>query len=145
MDMSVLYDILNVAVYSVLGIVLMLIGNFLIDLIIPCHFPTEIKNGNTAVGWLSAGSFVGIGLILRAAIMSPATEVVEETLASGVLSSVIYGALGIIFFMLGYVIVHAFNKKYNLNEEIGKGNTAAGIMVFGIFVGLACVISGVIC
>lgn len=143
--MEFLYEILVVALYSVIGIVLMLIGNFLIDLIVPCHFPTEIKRGNKAVGFLSAGSFIGIGIILRAAIMSPAVEAVEETLLSGIASSVVYFVLGIVFFMLGYLAVNLFNKQYNLNEEIGKGNMAAGIMVFGIFVGLALVISGVIC
>lgn len=141
--MELLYDILNVAVYSVLGIVLMLGGNFLIDLIVPCHFPTEIKKGNIAVGWLSAGSFIGIGMILRTVIMSPAAAV-TETLLSGITSSVIYFIVGIAFFMLGYVTVQLFNKKYNLNDEIGKGNTAAGVMVFGIFVGLSLVISGAI-
>lgn len=141
--MELLYDILNVAVYSVLGIVLMLVGNFLIDLIVPCHFPTEIKKGNIAVGWLSAGSFIGIGMILRTVIMSPAAEV-TETLLGGITSSVIYFVVGIVFFMLGYVTVLIFNKKYNLNDEIGKGNTAAGVMVFGIFVGLSLVISGAI-
>lgn len=140
---ELLYDILNVAIYSVLGIVLMLVGNFLIDLIVPCHFPTEIKKGNTAVGWLSAGSFIGIGMILRTVIMSPAAAV-TETLLSGITSSIIYFVVGIVFFMLGYVTVQLFNKKYNLNDEIGKGNTAAGIMVFGIFVGLSLVISGAI-
>lgn len=140
---ELLYDILNVAVYSVLGIVLMLVGNFLIDLIVPCHFPTEIKKGNIAVGWLSAGSFIGIGMILRTVIMSPAAEV-TETLLGGITSSVIYFIVGIAFFMLGYVTVLIFNKKYNLNDEIGKGNTAAGVMVFGIFVGLSLVISGAI-
>lgn len=140
---ELLYDILNVAVYSVLGIVLMLVGNFLIDLIVPCHFPTEIKKGNIAVGWLSAGSFVGIGMILRTVIMSPAVAA-TETLLSGITSSVIYFVVGIVFFMLGYVTVQLFNKKYNLNDEIGKGNTAAGVMVFGIFVGLSLVISGAI-
>ena len=141
--MELLYDILNVAVYSVLGIVLMLVGNFLIDLIVPCHFPTEIKKGNIAVGWLSAGSFIGIGMILRTVIMSPAAAV-TETLLGGITSSVIYFIVGIAFFMLGYVTVQLFNKKYNLNDEIGKGNTAAGVMVFGIFVGLSLVISGAI-
>lgn len=140
---ELLYDILNVAIYSVLGIVLMLVGNFLIDLIVPCHFPTEIKKGNIAVGWLSAGSFIGIGMILRTVIMSPAV-VVTETLLSGITSSIIYFVVGIAFFMLGYVTVLLFNKKYNLNDEIGKGNTAAGIMVFGIFVGLSLIISGAI-
>ena len=142
--MELLFDIMNVAIYSVLGIVLMMLGNFLIDLIVPCHFPTEIKKGNTAVGWLSAGSFIGIGIILRSAIMSPVTDMIEESLADGIIGSVIYFIVGVIFFMIGYVVVNLFNKKYNLNEEIGKGNTAAGIMVFGIFVGLATVISGVI-
>ncbi len=142
--MELLLDIMNVAIYSVLGIVLMMLGNFLIDLIVPCHFPTEIKKGNTAVGWLSAGSFIGIGVILRSAIMSPVTDMVEESLAEGIAGSVIYFIVGVVFFMIGYVVVNLFNKKYNLNEEIGKGNTAAGIMVFGIFVGLATVISGVI-
>ena len=142
---EILYDVLDVAIYSVIGIVLMMVGNFLIDLIIPCHFPTEIKRGNKAVGWLSAGSFIGIGIILKAAIMSPATEVVEESIISGIGSSVIYFALGILFFIIGYLAFSLLNKKYNLNEEIGKGNMAAGTMVFGIFVGLAIVISGVIC
>lgn len=141
---ELLYDFLSIAVYSVLGVFLMLFGNFIIDLIVPCHFPTEIKKGNTAVGWLSAGSFVGIGLILRSAIMSPAAEAAEETLLAGVGSSILYFALGIVVFLAGYLIVSLFNKKYNLNEEIGNGNTAAGIFVFGIFVGLALIISGAI-
>ena len=141
---ELLYDVLNIGIYSVLGIVLMLLGNFLIDLIVPCHFPTEIKRGNKAVGWLSAGSFIGIGIILRSAIMSPAAEAVEENLITGIASTAIYFIIGIVFFMIGCVVVGLFNKKYNLNEEIGKGNMAAGTMVFGIFIGLALVISGVI-
>lgn len=55
-----------------------------------------------------------------------------------------YFIVGIVFFMLGYIVVNALNRRYNLNEEIGKGNAAAGVMVFGIFIGLAVVISGVI-
>ncbi|MBR6223110.1 MAG: DUF350 domain-containing protein [Lachnospiraceae bacterium] len=141
--MDLLMDILNVAIYSAIGIVLMLIGNFLIDLIVPCSFPEEVKKGNTAVGWLSAGSFIGIGTILRAAITSPSAESTEGLL-EGIGSSALYFAVGVIFFMIGYIVVNIFNKQYNLNDEIGKGNPAAGIVVFGIFVGLGIVISGVI-
>ncbi len=139
-----LIDILNVAIYSALGIILMILGNYLIDLVVPCHFPTEIKKGNMAVGWLSAGSFIGIGIILRTAIMSPVAEIVHETLLSGIINSALYFIIGIAFFVLGYLVVSVMNKRYNLNEEIGKGNQAAGVMVFGIFVGLSFVISGVI-
>ena len=142
--MELLMEIVNVGVYSVLGIVLMILGNFLIDLIVPCHFPTEIKKGNQAVGWLSAGSFIGIGMILRTAIMSPAVQAAEEDLMSGILNSALYFVLGIVFFMIGYVVVNLWNRRFNLNVEFGKCNTAAGVMVFGIFIGLALVISGVI-
>lgn len=140
---EMLYDILSVAIYSCLSIILMIVGNFLIDLVIPCHFPTEIKKGNKAVGFLSAGSFVAVGILLRAVIMSPSTQV-EASLASGIVESIVYFAVGIVFSVLGYVVLNIFHKQYNLNDEIGNGNTAAGIMVGGMFVGIAIAISGVI-
>ena len=42
------------------------------------------------------------------------------------------------------MVINLYHRQYNLNDEIGKGNTAAGIMVAGIFIGLAVTISGVI-
>lgn len=142
--MTILTEIIDVLIYSCLGIVLMLLGNFFIDLIIPCSFPEEIKKGNKAVGFVSAGTNIGVGILLRAAIASPAAEAVRETFFSGVLSSLLYFVLGVAFFMLGYVVINLFHRQYSLNEEIGSGNTAAGIMVAGIFIGLAVTISGVI-
>lgn len=141
---GLLNDILIVVVYSILSIILMMVGNFLIDLAIPCHFPTEIKKGNKAVGFLSAGSFVAIGTLLKSAVMSHSAEVVDETLLNGLVSSIIYFVIGIVLSIIGYFVLNAFHKQYNLNDEIGNGNTAAGIMVGGMFIGLAIAISGVI-
>ncbi len=136
---------MEVAIYSCLGIVLMMFGNFLIDLIIPCSFPEEIKRGNKAVGFVSAGTNIGVGMLLKAAISSPAAaDAAKETLLNGLVGSILYFVIGILFFMVGYLVIRFFNKKYNLNDEVGCGNTAAGIMVAGIFIGLAIVISGVI-
>ena len=142
--MDFLMDILDVAIYSCIGIVLMLLGNWLIDLIIPCSFPEEIKKGNKSVGFVSAGTNIGVGILLRSAISSPAGEAVHESLVSGLMSSAAYFIIGIAFFMIGYVVLNFFHKQYNLNDEIGNANTAAGIMVAGIFIGLAITISGVI-
>lgn len=142
--MEFLNELLVITVYSLAGIVLMMLGNFLIDLVVPCHFPTEIKKGNQAVGWLSAGSFIGIGLILRSAIMTFSASLEEESLLQGLEESLLYFAVGIVFFIIGYFLLNLFHRKYNLSEEIGKGNTAAGIMLFGMFIGLGLVISGVI-
>ncbi|MBO4864864.1 MAG: DUF350 domain-containing protein [Eubacterium sp.] len=140
-----LSELVSVAIYSVLGIILMLLGSFIIDLAIPCSFPEEIKKGNKAIGWISAGAYIAIGLIIRVAIASgEVAEAVEATLLSGILSTVFYYAIGVVFLVIGYLVLKFLNKKYDLNAEVGNGNAAAGIMVFGIFVGLGLVISGVI-
>ncbi|MBP3297096.1 MAG: DUF350 domain-containing protein, partial [Lachnospiraceae bacterium] len=59
-------------------------------------------------------------------------------------STAIYAAIGIAAFVIGYFVVDILNKKYKLNDEIMNKNEAAGIVVFGIFMGLAFVVSGVI-
>lgn len=142
----VLHELVNISIYAVLGIFLMLLGSFLVDLVIPCSFPEEIKKGNTAIGWISAGVYVAIGLIIKTAISSPVEILseIENNLAAGLLSTVFYYAIGAIFLMIGYVLLKLINRKYDLNKEVGEGNAAAGIMVFGMFVGLGLVISGVI-
>ena len=143
--MSLVIDLAEAALYSCIGIVLMALGNFLIDLIIPCSFPEEIKKGNKAVGFVSAGTNISVGIILRAAVASPeAEDALDAALATGIVSSILYFVAGILFFMLGYIVIDKINRQYRLSEEIGKGNTAAGIMVAGIFIGLSAVISGVI-
>lgn len=137
-------DILITGLYSCISIVLMMVGTFLVDLIIPCHFPTEIKNRNMAVGYITAGSSIAVGIILRAAVMSPVVSSATQSLMEGIGSTILYFAIGMVFCIVGYFIMKLFNNKYDLNKEIGEGNPAAGIMVMGMFIGLALVISGVI-
>lgn len=142
--MPYIVDIINVVVFSLIGIILMIIGNWIIDVFIPGDFPTEIKRGNRAVAWLCAGSFIGIGEIVRAAIQSPSAQAVEEYLLQGLVSSLLYSVIGIAIFLVGFFLVNAFHRKYSLAEEIMRGNTEAGIMIFGIFVGCALIIAGAI-
>lgn len=137
-------DVLITVIYAVLGIILMLLGNFLVDLAIPCQFPAEIKKGNMAVGYLSAGVSIAVGIILKAAITSPAVSQSEPSLVEGIGGTALYFGLGIVLCVTGYYVASWFNQKYDLNAEIGNGNPAAGLMVMGLFIGIALVISGVI-
>ena len=122
-------DVLLTIFYACFGIMLMLTANTVIDFFVPGKFSEEIKRGNCAVAWLSAGSFIGIG---------------DTSLLHGIVASVVYAVLGIILFVTGYMFINIWHRKYKLSEEIMRGNTAAGILVFGIFVGLALVISGAV-
>ena len=130
--------------YACFGIVLMIVASRIIDFFIPGDFEEEIKRGNRAVAWLCAGSFIGVGEILRAVILSPYGEAADVGFLAGVTSSFLYAAFGIFFFIFGFFVVNLWCRQYSLPEEIRKGNTAAGIMVFGIFVGLSLVISGAV-
>ena len=53
-------EFITIMVYCVLGTALMLFGTFVVDLVIPCEFPAEIKKGNVAVGSVMAGISDGI-------------------------------------------------------------------------------------
>jgi putative membrane protein len=137
-------EIINTLVYCGIGIVLMSLGIYLIDLVIPCDFKEEIKKRNLAVGYITAGISIGVGIILKSAIMSPSLSDVTITLLDGVISTIIYFFVGILVCILGYLSMLMMNKKYNLNKEISEGNPAVGLMVMGLFIGLSIVISGVI-
>lgn len=137
-------EIISIFIYCFLGIILMLFGTFVVDLIVPCHFPTEIKNRNVAVGSLMAGISIGIGIIIKSAIMSPTMTAAEESLAAGITSTIYYYVIGLIVCVLSYLILVFVNRKYDLNKEIGEGNPAAGIMAAGLMIGVSIIISGVI-
>lgn len=135
--------ILESAVYLCVGLIIMMIGHWIIDLIIPVDFPQEINDGNKAVGWVSAGIYAGIGFVIRSAIISN-TISEDVTLLTGSIDTLVYATVGIVAFIIGYFVVDIINKKFNFNKALKEKNEAAGIMVFGIFVGIAFIVSGVI-
>lgn len=134
---------LETMVYLCVGLIMMMLGYWVIDLVIPVDFPQEINDGNKAVGWVSAGIYAGLGFVIRSAIIS--NEIGEATeLLQGTINTVAYAVIGIVTFVLSYFIVDIVNRKFNFNVALKEKNEAAGIMVFGIFVGIAFIVSGVI-
>ena len=122
---------------------MMMLGHLIIDLIIPVDFPQEISEGNKAVGWVSAGIYAGLGFVIRSAIIS--NNISEEmSLLAGSIDTVVYAIVGIITFIIAYFVVDIVNRKFNFNVALKEKNEAAGIMVFGIFMGIAFIVSGVI-
>ena len=135
--------ILETVVYLCIGPVMMMLGHLIIDLIIPVDFPQEISEGNKAVGWVSAGIYAGLGFVIRSAIISN-TISEEMSLLAGSIDTVVYAIVGIITFIIAYFVVDIVNRKFNFNVALKEKNEAAGIMVFGIFMGIAFIVSGVI-
>lgn len=135
--------ILETVVYLCIGLIMMMLGHWIIDLFIPVDFPQEIREGNKSVGWVSAGIYAGLGFVIRSAIISFSAGEATELL-QGTIDTVVYAIIGIIAFVIAYFIVDLVNRKFNFNVALKEKNEAAGIMVFGIFMGIAFIVSGVI-
>ena len=135
--------VLEVLVYLAIGLAVMMLGYFIVDLMVPVDFPKEIHEENNAVGWVSAGIYAGLGFIIRSAIVSFEITV-TQSLTKGLIDTVSFSAIGVAAFMIGYFLVDLINKKFNFAEELNNKNEAAGIMIFGIFMGVAFIVSGVI-
>ncbi len=135
--------ILETVVYLCIGLIMMMLGYWVIDLFIPVDFPQEIREGNKSVGWVSAGIYAGLGFVIRSAIISISTGGTQELL-QGAIDTVVFSVIGILAFVIAYFLVDLVNRKFNFNEALKEKNEAAGIMVFGIFVGIAFIVSGVI-
>ncbi|WP_036608316.1 DUF350 domain-containing protein [Oribacterium sp. P6A1] len=134
---------LETLAYLAVGLLVMMIAYFIIDLLIPVDFPKEIQEGNKAVGWVSAGIYSALGFIIRSAIISFEVSEVHDLL-QGVISTVEFAGIGVVALMIGYFIVDIVNRKFNFGVELSRKNEAAGIMIFGIFMGVAFIVSGVI-
>lgn len=65
----------------------------------------------------------------------------DITILTSLALSVVYVAIGVVFCIVGYFILKS-EKSYDLNEEIDNHNKAAGIMVCGLFIAIAIVMSG---
>lgn len=63
------------------------------------------------------------------------------TIGKNLLEILIYVVIGIAFCIIGYKILEK-DKHYDLNKEIDDHNEAAGIMVAGLFIAIAIVMSG---
>ena len=109
---------------------------------VPGKFSEEIKRGNCAVAWPQQVHLSELVRFCELLLCLPVVTAADTSLLHGVVASIVYAILGIILFVTGYMFINLWHRKYNLSEEIMRGNTAAGILVFGIFVGLALVVSG---
>lgn len=63
-----------------------------------------------------------------------------DILLQEILSSVVFGLLGICIMMLSYKAID-WVIPADLNHEIEKGNMAAGIVIAGVFVAIGIIVS----
>ena len=61
-------QILETLIYGIVGVIAMMACTFIVDLFVPYDFPKEIKEKNTAAGFIMAGIYIGVAIIIRTVI-----------------------------------------------------------------------------
>lgn len=62
-------EVLNTIIYAGLGVILMLVSMYIFDLAVPYDFNKELKEKNVGAGFMIAGIFIAIAIIIRTVIM----------------------------------------------------------------------------
>lgn len=62
-------EIIETLIYGIIGIICMFVAIWVIDLFVPYDFPKEIKEKNPAAGYMMAGIYIAVAIIIRTVIM----------------------------------------------------------------------------
>ncbi|MBE5805510.1 MAG: DUF350 domain-containing protein [Clostridiales bacterium] len=62
------FEILETIIYGIVGMVSMLLATFVVDLFVPYDFPKEIKEKNVAAGFIMAGIYIAVAIIIKTVI-----------------------------------------------------------------------------
>lgn len=92
-------DVGAIAAFAVLGTALLMLGYVLVDVLTPGKLGRQIwieRNANAAM--LLAANLIAVGLIVTVSIISS-----HDGLADGLISTAVYGVLGLVFMGLGFV------------------------------------------
>ena len=90
----------------------------------------EIRNGNVAVALATGGKIFGIATIFRYSI--------EHN--DSLLETIGWGAFGFLLLLSAYFIFEFLLPTIKVDEEIGKGNVAVGLLSMIFSIGIAFVI-----
>lgn len=121
----------NVA-FTLSGLLLMFLGLVLFDIVTPFKLFEEVQNGNKAVAWASAGFLLSTGIVLGDAFRD-LPYWVDAMAVAGV---------SILLNIVGYYAWEVVTPKWSLNKSIKDGNTAAGMVCFGIFAAVGLIVAG---
>lgn len=114
------------------GLALMFIGLLVFDWIVPFKLFTEVESGNEAVGWMAAGFLISTGIVLGDAFRHNIAW--TEAMVDGV--------LGVALNYLAYYLWEWLTPRWSLTQSLKNGSTAAGKVLFGIFVAIGLIIAG---
>ncbi|MFF2480238.1 DUF350 domain-containing protein [Paenibacillus sp. NPDC058071] len=126
--------IINIVVSVVVIILLQLLGMIIFNWMTPYKDMEELKKGNVAVGLALGGKFLSTAIILGVAAYTN----------SSIWFMMLWFAIGYVCLIAAYWLFELLTPGFKLSEQLVRGNTAVGIMLFCVYLGFAFAISSLI-
>lgn len=71
-------------------------------------------------------------------------EIKMNNFTFDIMLSIVFGIIGIILLITGYVVFDKVLKKIDFDEELRNKNTAVAIVIAGFMIAIGIIISGVV-
>jgi len=127
-------DLINIAIYGVLSIILLNLSLIINDKLIFSRFEMKkeiLKDRNVGTGVIDAANAVATGLIVLGAIHGEGFGI-----GGPVVTAVLYWIIGqVILFITTWI--YNLITPYDIHEHIEKGNVAVGVGYAGAIIGIA--------
>lgn len=119
----------SLGLYSIAGLMI-IVGLAIFEVTTPYNNWREVQKGNVAVALATGGKVVGLANIFR----------VVESHHDQTMDVLVGGGFGFFLLLVTYWLFEFLTPSLNVNEEIGKGNIAVGLMAFLLSIGVSLVV-----
>ncbi len=131
---GLLNDVLDIAIYGILGIILLNLSMWLNDKIILRKFSVKkeiIQDRNSGTGVIEGAISIASGLIIFGAVTGEGND-----LFHGIISAVVFWLAGQVALFIT-AAVYQFITPYDVHEHIEKDNVAVGVGFAGALIAIA--------
>ena len=137
-------EVLEVAVYALVGIVVLNAARIVVDRLVLHRFATEkeiVEDRNTGTGAVEFGVYLATGLVIAGSIAGTgSTEAggTEVGVLDSAVRSLVFLGLGMIVLIL-YSLFYQLTTSYDIHDEIERDNTAVGVALAGNLIAMGLV------
>lgn len=126
--------VLNIVVSLLVIVVLQFAGMYIFSLMTPYKDMEEINNGNVAVGITMGGKFIATAIVLGIAAYTN----------SSIWHMSLWFAIGYVCLIATYWVFDWLTPSFRLSDQLKQGNTAVGIFLACVYVGIALTVGSLI-
>jgi uncharacterized membrane protein YjfL (UPF0719 family) len=134
--MHAVADVIWLAVEGVWILSFLLAARVLVDKVVLSKVDNlkAMRQGNTAIGIVEAGFYIGFGLILNGSMNGSA-----PTIGQGFLASLVFSLLGVAL-VIGVYWLHEYVTPYHVRTALEEGRAATALELAGVLIAVSLVV-----